>query len=111
MLGHGEASVRSLEVAIARETLAFPTQSLQIRTRVKENAFLPEAVKAFHSGVAAGLFLGDKAEMDSQKEVESEDLGETVAISTASRGRHLVIHLGDTGQAYKSPGSNKMEAN
>jgi hypothetical protein len=110
VVGRGEASAGLLEVVIVKEAVTRPAQRPQIGTGVKKDAFLPEAVKAFHGGVSAGLSLRDKEKMDPQQEMEPDDLGKTVAIPASSRGAHLVIHLGDSGQPHKSPGINKMAA-
>ena len=110
MLGQGETSTGFLDVVIAKEATACPAQSPQIGTGLKKDAFLPEAVKAFHGGVASWLSLRDKEKLDPQQEMESDDLGETVAIAASSRGGHLIIHLRDSGQPHKSPGLNKIAA-
>jgi hypothetical protein len=110
VVGEVEASAGLLDVVIAKETIACPAQSPQVETGVKEDAFFPEAVKAFHGGVASGLSLRDKENVDAQQEMEPDDLGEAAAIPASSRGGHLVIHLGDPGQPHKSPGLNKMAA-
>ena len=110
VIGQGEASTGLLDVVVAKEAPARPAQSPQIGTRVKKDAFLPEAVKAFHGGVPAGLSRRDEEKMDAQKEMEPGELGEAVAIPPSSRRRHLVVHLSDSGKSHKSPGINEMAA-
>lgn len=110
VIGQGEASTGLLDVVVAKEAVARPAQSPQIGTRVKKDAFLPEAVKAFHGGVPAGLSRRDEEKMDPQQEMEPDNLGEAVAIPSSSRRGHFVIHLGDPGQSHKAPGIKEMAA-
>jgi hypothetical protein len=110
MVGHGEASTGLLDVEVAEEAVATTAQSPKIGARVKKDAFLPKAVKAFHGGVPSGLSLRDEEKMDLQQEMEPDDLGEAVAIPPSSRRRHLVVHLSDSGKSHRSPGINEMAA-
>jgi hypothetical protein len=110
MLGQSEASIGFPDVVIAEEAPARSAQGAQIGAGVNKDALFPEAVKAFHGGVATGLSRRDKEKLDAQQEMEPDDLGEAVGIPASSRGGHLVVHLGDLGQSHKSPGINKMAA-
>jgi len=108
VLGQGKASAGLLEVVVAKEAVARPAQRPQVGTTVKKDALLPEAVKAFHGGVASRLSRRDEEKVDAQQEMEPDDLGEAVTIPPSSRSGHLVVHLGDPGQSHKAPGINKM---
>jgi hypothetical protein len=110
VVGQGEASAGLLDVVVAKEAVARPAQRPQVGTAVKKDALLPEAVKAFHRGVASRLARRDEQKMDAQQEMEPDDLGEAVAIPPPSRRGHLVVHLGDPGQSHKAPGINEMAA-
>lgn len=106
--GRVEASAGLLEVVIEKEAVTRAAQRPQIGAGVKKDAFLPESVETFHGGVSAGLSRRDEDKVDAQQEMEPDDLGKAVAIPASSRGGHLVIHLGDSGQSHKSPGINEM---
>ena len=110
MVGESEASAGLLEVVIAKEAVARPAQGPQVKTGVKKDALLPEAVEAFHCGVASRLSRRDEEKVDAQQEMEPDDLGEAVTIPPASRRGHLVVHLGDPGQPHKTPGIKEMAA-
>ena len=108
VVGEGEASAGLLKVVVAKESVTRPAQRPQVGAAVKKDALLPEAVKAFHRGVASRLSRRDEEKVDAQQEMEPDDLGEAVAIAPSSRRGHLVVHLGDPGQPHKAPGINKM---
>ena len=75
---------------------------------MNKDAFLPEAIEAFHGGVPSGFSLRDEEKMDPQQEMEPDELGETITIPSPARRGHLVIHLGNAGKAHNSPGINQM---
>ncbi len=108
MLRQGETSTGLPDVVVTKEVPACSAQGAQIGAGMNKDAFLPEAVKAFHGSVATGLSRGDEEKVDAQEEVEPDDLGEAVGIAASSRGGHLIVHLGDSGQSHKVPGINKM---
>src|SRR4030042_323023 len=74
----------------------------------QKNPDLPGVIEALHSCVPTGLFWGDEEKLDPEKQMKPDDLGETVTIPSSSRGGHLVVHLGDLGQAHKVPGIKEM---
>ena len=109
VVGKSEASAGLLDVEVAKEADTRPAQRPQVGTTVEKDTLLPEAVKAFHRGVATRLSWRDKAKVDAQQKMEPDDLGEAIAIPPSSRRGHLVVHLGDPGQPHKAPGINEME--
>jgi len=108
VFGDGEASTGLLEVVVSKEAIACPAQGPQIRAAMKQDAPLPETVKTFHGGVATGFSRGNEDQMDPQKKMKPNRLGDTVALPASSGGGHFVIHLRDLGQSHKAPGINKM---
>jgi len=108
VVGEGEASAGLLDVVVAKEAVTRPAQHPQIGTAVKKDAFLLEAVKAFHRGVASRLSRRDEEKVDAQQKMEPDDLGEAVTIPPSSRRGHLVVHLRDPGQPHKAAGINEM---
>jgi hypothetical protein len=110
VFGHGKAPAGLLGVIIAKEAAAAPAQSPEVRATVKENALLPESVEALHGGVPAGLPGRDEEKMDPEQEMETDDLGDAVAIPAPSGRGHLVVHLGDPWKSHKAPAVNEMAA-
>lgn len=110
VFGHAKTPAGLLGVIITEEAAAAPAQSPEVRAMVNENALLPEPVEALHGGVAAGLPGRDEEKMDPQQEMETDDLGDAIAISAPSGGGHLVVHLGDLGKSHKTPAVNEMAA-
>jgi len=110
VFGHGKAPAGLLGVIIAKEAAAAPAQSPKVRATVKENALLPEPVEALHGRVAAGLPGRDEEKMDPEQEMETDDLGDAVAIPAPSGRGHLVVHLGDPWKSHKPPAVNEMAA-
>ncbi len=75
-----------------------------------EHSFLPDCVETFDRGVSSRLSLWDKDHMNSKKQVQSNKLRDAELISSSTGSRHLVVHLGYTGNAQMSPSFNKMRA-
>jgi len=50
--------------------------------------------------VAARLPLRNEDKMDAEEKMQPDDPGEAVAIAAASRRRHLVVHLSDSGKSH-----------
>jgi len=108
VVGCTKTSVLFLEVMVAEETIARPAQGPKIRTGMTKNPGLPDRIEAFDSGVAAGFLRRNEAKMDTQQEVKTDKLGETVAIPSSSCCGHLVVHLRDPGKPHNSPEINQM---
>jgi len=75
-----------------------------------EHPLLPECVEALDRGVSSRLSLWDKDHMNSKKKVQPNKLRDAELISSSTDSRHLVVHLGCTGNAQMSPSFNKMHA-
>lgn len=110
VVGRTKSSVRFLEVMVAEETIARSAQGPKIRAGMAKHPILPNRIETFDCGVAAGFFRRNEAKMDAQQEVKTDELGETVTIPSPARRGHLVIHLGNAGQAHNSPGINQVTA-
>jgi len=110
VVGCPKASIRLLEVEVAKESFARAAQGSEIRTGMTEHPRLPDCIEAFDSGVAAGFFRGNEAKLDAQQKMEPDELRETVAIPSSSRRGHLIVHLGDSGKPHNLPGINQMTA-
>jgi len=108
VLVQAEAAAGLAEVIIIEESTAGPAQPPKIWAVVPENPALPGVIEALHSGIPTGLFRRDEAKVDSEKQMKPDDLGEAVTIPSSSRSGHLVVHLGDLGQAHNAPRINEM---
>jgi hypothetical protein len=65
-------------MVIEKEAPACSAQGTKIGAGMAKDAFLPEAVKAFHGGVASGLSRRNEEKLDAQQEMEPDDLGKAV---------------------------------
>ena len=108
VLVRAEGAAGLAEVIIIEESIAGPSQRSEVGAAVPKNPDLPGVIEALHSCVPTGLFWGDEEKLDPEKQMKPDDLGETVTIPSSSRGGHLVVHLGDLGQAHKVPGIKEM---
>lgn len=108
VLVRAEAPAGLAEVIIIEESTAGPPQQSEVWAAVPENPGLPGVIEALDDGVATGLFRGDEPKVDPEKQMKPDDLGKAVTIPSSSRSGHLVLHLGDLGQAHKAPRINEM---
>jgi len=108
VLVRSEAPAGFTEVIIIQESIAGPPQRPQVWAAMPKNPGLPGVIEALHDGVPTGLFRGDEEKVDPEKQMKPDDLGEAPTIAPSSGGGHLVVHLGDLGQAHKTPRINQM---
>jgi len=96
-------------VIIAQESLVHPFESRQGGTAMAaQHPLLPELIKTLHRGVSARLPGRNKDQMNSQQQVQANDLREAVGVATSSCGRHLVIDLRGGGDSQLSPSRHQM---
>jgi len=110
MVGHGETPAGLPDVIILEESIAATPNGPKIGAAVPQDPYLPSVVEALHGRVAAWFPLRNEDKMDAEEKMQPDDLGEAVAIAAASRRRHLVVHLSDSGKSHRSPGINEMAA-
>ena len=108
VLVRAEGAAGLAEVIIIEESGAGPPQRSEVWAAVPKNPDLPGVIEALHSCVPTGLFWGDEEKVDPEKQMKSDDLRKAVTIPSSSRRGHLVVHLGDLGQAHKTPRINEM---
>ena len=109
MLGQGESPARLLELMVAKKPVVASAERSKVGAAMTKNANLPDVVEALHGRVSTGFFLRDESEMDSEKKMEPEDLGQAVTVSSPARGGHLIVHLRDPGKSHNFPGIKKMK--
>ena len=110
MVGHGETPAGLPDVIILEESIAATPDGPKIGAAVPQDPYLPSVVEALHGRVAAWLPLRNEDKMDAEEKMQPDDPGEAVAIAAASRRRHLVVHLSDSGKSHRSPRINEMAA-
>lgn len=111
MVFAAERTMRFLEVVIVQESSAGVAQLRQGGTGVpSEDAILPEAVEALHGGISSRLPRWDEYQVDAQEQVEPDDVGDAMAVSAATGGRHLIVQLRHPRNAHPAPTGGQVPA-
>ena len=106
-----ESSVGFAIMVIAKKTLIQASKGNQGRTAMAaKHSLLPEMIKALHTGISTWFSCWDKDHLDPQQQVQSDNLGKTVRVTTSSGGCHLVVHLGAMREAQALPGRDQVRA-
>lgn len=71
---------------------------------------LPEFIETFNGSVSAGFSLGNEYQVYSQKQMQSDNLGNTERIPPPACGRHFIVHLGYPRNSEVLPGLKQMFA-
>ncbi len=72
--------------------------------------FLPKIVKTLNRGISSWFSLWNKYHVDTQKQMKSYNLGNTVRVSASSGSRHFIVHLGYLWNSHVLPCFKKMSA-
>ncbi|MEM4722083.1 MAG: hypothetical protein QXT73_08505 [Candidatus Methanomethylicaceae archaeon] len=111
MLFLGKPSMGFLIVIIPEKTLTGFLEGSKSRTRMpSKHPLLPESIETLHRGVSARFSSGDKDQMDTQKQMESDNLRKAEGVAASSWGGHLIIHLRNLGDPHGSPRFHRMPA-
>src|SRR3972149_1642466 len=106
-----ESSMRCVIVVIGKKTLIQTSQDSQGSTAMPaQHSLLPQMIKALHTGISTWFSCWDKNHLDPQQQVQSDNLGETVGVTTSSGGCHLIVHLGAMREAQALPGRDQVRA-
>ena len=70
--------------------------------------FLPKLIKTLNRGIPARFSRWDKHHVDTQKQMEADDVRKTIRITPSSSGTHLIIHLGYSGNTHEAPCFGQM---
>jgi hypothetical protein len=107
----GKPSVRFSVMVIVQKPLVCSSKSLQGWAAMSlKHSFLPEGIEALNGGVSAGFSLGDEYQMDSEKQMEPDNLGDTVRIASSTGSGHLIVQLGNLWNSQVSPCFHQMPA-
>jgi len=106
-----ESSMRFVIMVIVKKTLIQASKGNQGRTAMpSKHPLLPQMIKALHTGISTWFSCWDKDHLDPQQQVQSDNLGETVGVTTSSAGCHLVVHLGAVREAKALPDRDQVRA-
>jgi len=90
----GKPAMRFLILIIPQKSLVDFPQSCKGRTRMSfQHPFLPKIIKTLNRGISSRLSLWNKYHVNTQKQMKTNNLRNTVRISTTSRGSHFIVHL------------------
>jgi hypothetical protein len=107
----GKPSVGFSVMVIAQEPLVCSFKSLQGWAAMSlKHSFLPEGIEALNGGVSAGFSLGDEYQMDSEKQMEPDDLGDAALIPSSTGSGHLIVQLGNLWNSQVFPCLDQMPA-
>lgn len=107
----GKTPMWFLIMVIPQESYTGSFKGSKVRTIMSsKHPLLPEFIKTLNGGISTRFSLWDKYQMDTHKQVKSNDMGEAVGITSSSSGSHFIIHLGYNGNTDKSPCLNQMPA-
>ena len=111
MLFLSKTSVRFFIMVISQESFTGLSKDIKGRAVMSmKHPFLPESIKTLNGGISAWFSLWDEYQMDSHKQMQSNNLRDAIRVSPSTCSRHLIIHLGYCGNAHKSPCFNQMSA-
>ena len=110
VLGHTQGPVRLAAVVVAQEAGTGSPQRAKVRAQVPQHTLLPERVEALDMRVPAWLTGREENEMNAQQQVEPHDEGEGVRVPASTGSSHLVVDLGDSGDAQVPPGLDEVPA-
>jgi len=100
-----------LIMVIPRESFTGSSKGNKGRTSMSsKHPLLPEFIKTFNRGISSWFSLRDKYQIDSQKQMKTDDLREAKGIASSTCSSHLIVHLRYAGNSHKSPCFNKMFA-
>ena len=106
-----ECSMRFVIIVIVKKTLIQASKGNHGRTAMPtKHPFLPQMIKALHTGISTRFSFWDKDHLDPQQQVQSDNLGEAVGVTASSAGCHLVVHLGAVGEAQALPDRDQVRA-
>lgn len=107
----GKPSVGFSVMVIVQKPLVCSFKSLQGWAAMSlKHSFLPEGIEALNGGVSAGFSLGDEYQMDSEKQMEPDDLGDAVLIASSTGSGHLIVQLGNLWNSQVFPCLDQMPA-
>jgi len=107
----GKPSMGFLIMVIPQKTFTGSSKGREGRTIMPSKySFLPESIKALNRGISTWFSLGDKYQMDAQKQMESDNLRKAIGVASSTCGSHLIIHLRYLWNPRGSPCFNQMSA-
>jgi len=105
----GKSSMGFFIVIILQKSFTGSSESMKRWASMSvEDSLLPEAIKTFHSGISSRFSLGNKDQMDSQKQVQTHDLGEAISIASSTCSGHLIVQLRSLRDSKSFPCINEM---
>lgn len=106
-----KSSMWFLIIVIPQKLFILSFKSSKSRTVVpSKHPFLPEGIKTFNRCIPSRFSLRDKYQMDSQKQMESDNLRKAEGVASSTSSRHFIVHLGYPGNSHESPRLNQMFA-
>ena len=105
----GKAPVRFLVMIIVQESLTGSPKDNKGRTGMpSQNPLLPKSIKTLNRGISSWFSLRDECQVDSQKQMKTNNLREAVRVASSTCRSHLIVHLRDGGNPHNLPCINKM---
>jgi len=104
-----KSPMRFFIMVIPQESFRGSFKSSKGRTIMSSKyPLLPKLIKTLNRGIPARFSRWDKYHVDTQQQMEADDLRKTIRITPSPSGTHLIIHLGYSGNTQESPCLNQM---
>ena len=104
-----KSPMRFFIMVISQESFTGSFKSSKGRAMMSSKyPFLPKLIKTLDRGIPARFSRWDKYHVDTQQQMEADDLRKTIRVTPSPSGTHLIIHLGYSGNTHGSPCLNQV---